>query len=295
VDKLRAITFFCSTVETKSFVAAAQLLDVTPSALSKLVGVLEKGLGFTLFNRSTRHLSLTIEGAAYYERCKQVLQDLEEAELAASQGRATPRGTLRVGLHPALRAVAMSGMRTFLDSCPELRVETITTNSPAMLLKGGLDVMVRIGDMADSGLIAHRVGTAEFCVCASSAYLRAQGRPKEPQDLAKHQAIIYAMPDEEPSTSWEFIKANARCLVSVPIRLVVRDGVGGIDAAIKGCGILRPFAIAAKEAVSSGQLEVVLSDWSSAKFGVFAAYPKSRVVPAKVQAFLGHMQRTLSH
>ncbi len=286
MDKLRAITFFCSTVEAKSFVAAAQLLDVTPSALSKLIGVLEDGLGFTLFNRSTRHLSLTSEGAAYYERCKQVLQDLEEAELAALQGRTKPKGTLRVGLHPALRAVTMNGMRGFLDAYPELRIETITSNAPTRLLTGGLDVMLRIGDVADSGLIARQVGSAEFVVCASSAYLRARGAPKHPQDLAKHEAILYAMPDEEPSTNWHFTRGDSRCVVSVPGRVIIRDGIGGIEAAIKGCGIFRPFGIAVREAVALGQLQLLLSDWSSGRSDVFALYPKSRAVPAKVQAFV---------
>ena len=290
LDKLRAITFFCRTVEAKSFAAAAQSLVVTPSALSKLISALEQDLKFTLFNRSTRHLSLTVEGAAYYERCKQILQDLEEAELTALQGHARPRGTLRVGLHPALRLATLIRMRSFLDANPDLKVETITTNAPTMLLTGGLDVMLRIGDMADSGLIARQLGWAEFVVCASPAYLRAWGKPTQPQDLFHHQAIIYAIPDEEPSTNWEFTKGEARCVVTVPTRLIIRDGVGGIDAAIKGCGIIRPFRIAAKEAVSAGQLEVILPEWSSGKLAAFAVFPKSRAIPAKVQAFVEFAQ-----
>ena len=274
--------------------AAAKLLDVTPSALSKLIGSLEQDLGFTLFNRSTRHLALTLEGSAYYERCKQVLQDLEEAELAALQGHARPKGTLRVGVHPGLRAAMMMGMRTFLDANPELRIETMTTNAPATLLTGGLDVMLHVGDMADSGLVARKLGSAQFVVCASPAYLCVWGTPKQPQDLARHQAIIYARPDEEPSTNWEFTRGETRIVVSVPIRLVMRDGVGGIDAAIKGCGIVRSFEIATREAVSAGQLELLLSDWSSGRLGVFAVYPRSRAVPAKVQAFLEFGQRILS-
>jgi LysR family transcriptional regulator for bpeEF and oprC len=275
-------------------VAAAKLLDVTPSALSKLIASLEQDLGFTLFNRSTRHLSLTVEGSAYYERCKQVLQDLEQAELAALQGRTRPKGTLRVGVHPGLRSAMMIGMRTFLDANPELRIETITTNAPAMLLTGGLDVMLHVGDMADSGLVARKLGSAQFVICASPDYLRVWGTPKQPQDLARHQAIIYARPDEEPSTNWEFIRGDTRHVVSVPIRLVMRDGVGGIDAAIKGCGIVRSFEIATREAVSAGRLELLLSEWSSGRLGVFAVYPKSRAVPAKVQAFLEFGQRILS-
>jgi LysR family transcriptional regulator for bpeEF and oprC len=155
--------------------------------------------------------------------------------------------------------------------------------------------MLRIGDMTDSGLVGRRLGRAEFVVCASPAYLRKWGKPMEPQDLSHHQAIIYAMPDEEPSTQWKFVKGEVRRDVTVPVRLIIRDGVGGIEAASKGCGILRPFEIAARDAISAGQLEVVLPGWSSGKLAVFAVFPKSRGgIPSKVQAFVDFAQHTLS-
>ena len=160
-----------------------------------------------------------------------------------------------------------------------------------MLLTDGLDVVLRVGEMADSGLVARKLGCAEFVVCASPDYLRAWGTPKRPQDLTRHRAIIYARPDEEPSTNWEFTAGDARLVVSVPIRLVIRDGVGGIDAAIKGCGIVRPFASTTREAVDKGELELLLPDWSSGRLDVFAVYPKSRTVPARVQAFVEFMQQ----
>jgi LysR family transcriptional regulator for bpeEF and oprC len=152
---------------------------------------------------------------------------------------------------------------------------------------------LRIGDMADSGLVARHLGWAEFVVCASPAYLREWGKPTQPQDLARHQAIIYAMPDEGPSVQWDFAKGDARCAVTIPIRLIIRDGVGGIDAAVNGCGILRPFGIAVEDVVSAGQLELLLPGWSSGSVAVFAVFPKSRAVPAKVQAFVEFAVRML--
>ena len=163
-----------------------------------------------------------------------------------------------------------------------------------MLLTAGLDIILRVSDMADSGLVARRLGSAEFVVCASPAYLRVMGTPKQPQDLAKHEAIIYARPDEEPSTNWRFTRGDTRLVVSMPIRLVMRDGVGGIDAAIKGCGIVRSFEITTREAVAAGQLSRLLSDWSTGSLSVFAVYPGSRAVPAKVQAFVEFVQQILS-
>src|SRR6516162_5472709 len=129
MDKLRAMTFFCRAVESKSLAAAAQALDVVPSALSKAISALERDLGFALLNRSTRGLSLTEEGALYYERCRQIIADVEAAESIGRNGEAQARGTLRVGMHPALRYAMMTTLQPFLDAHPDLTVETVITNS----------------------------------------------------------------------------------------------------------------------------------------------------------------------
>ena len=293
MDKLRAITFFCRTVEAKSFAAAAHSLDVVPSALSKTITALERELGFTLFNRSTRKLSLTEEGDAYYTRCRTVLQELEEAETLARGGRAQPRGFLRVGMHPALRSVMFPEMRRLLDSHPQVRLETFITNSPAALLDQSLDVVLCIGKLADSTLMARRLGWAEFVVCAAPEYLRRWGEPRTPHDLAQHRAIIHARPDEEPSTQWEFTRGKVREAVSVQVRMIVRDGVGLVDAGAGGGGVIRPFEIAARRHLASGSLKVLIPDWSSTRHPVYAAFSNSRNVPAKVRVFLEFAQALL--
>ena len=154
MDKLRAMRFFCRVAEARSFAAAAKSLEVVPSAMSKVVAALEHDLGFRLMNRSTRGLSLTDEGAAYYEQCRQILQDIEEAEGVGRTGRASARGTLRIGMHPAMRYLAMIGMSRFLEDQPGLKVETVTTNAPATIANEGLDLVLHIGRLADSSLVA---------------------------------------------------------------------------------------------------------------------------------------------
>jgi DNA-binding transcriptional LysR family regulator len=178
MDKLRGITFFSRTVEAGSFTAAAHALDVVPSALSKTITALEKVLGFTLFNRSTRKLSLTAEWEAYYKRCRELLLQLEKAEAIARDGGLRPQGTLRVGMHPALRSLVLSEIRRMLESAPQLKIETCITNSPAAVLDSGLDVVLCIGPLADSTLLARRLGWAEHVVCASPEYLRRWGEPE---------------------------------------------------------------------------------------------------------------------
>ena len=285
MDKLRALTLFCRAVEAKSFAAAAQSVDVVPSALSKTIAALERELGFTLFNRSTRRLSLTVEGDAYYARCRQLLSELEEAETVARGGGARPQGTLRVGMHPALRSFVFPDIYRLLDTNPQMRIETFITNSPTALLDSGLDVLLRIGEMADSSLSARRLGTAQFIVCAAPDYVRRWGEPKQPRDLAQHRAIIPARPDEEPHTRWEFVRGKERQIVSVPVRMVIRDGVGLVDAGIGGGGVLRPFDVAARRQVAAGTLKILMPDWSSRPHPLYAVFPTSRQLPAKVRAF----------
>jgi len=286
MDKLRGITFFSRTVEAGSFAAAANALDVVPSALSKTITALENELGFTLFNRSTRRLSLTVEGEAYYQRCRDLLRELEEAETVARRGSLRPQGTLRVGMHPALRSLVLADARRLLASAPQLKIETFITNSPAAVLDSGLDVVLCVGRLADSTLVARRLGWAQHVVCAAPDYLRRWGEPSRPHDLAQHRAIIPARPDEEPNTRWEFTRGRERHVVSVDVGRVVRDGIGLVDAGAGGGGVLRPYEFSARPYIAAGSLKVLMPDWSSSRHPVYAVFPKARHVPAKVRVFL---------
>lgn len=294
MDKLRGITFFCRTVEAKSFAAAAQSLDVVPSALSKTIAALERQVGFTLFNRSTRRLALTVEGAAYYRACRQLLAELEETEARARGGHVHPRGTLRVGMHPALRALVFPELTKLIEAHPDLNVETVITNSPTAVLDSGLDVVLRIGEAADSTLIARRVGWASFVLCASPDYIRRRGAPSCPRDLERHEAIIYARPDEEPNTAWTFTRGTEREVVNVRVRMIARDGIGLIDAGVGGAGVLRPYETAARRQLADGQLQLLLPDWSSRREPIYATFPNSRQVPAKVRAFVDFAEALLT-
>lgn len=286
MDKLRALRFFFQAVESGSFAAAAHALDVVPSALSKTIMALEGDLGFTLFNRSTRKLALTVEGETYYSRCRQALETLEDAEALARGAIVEPQGTLRVGMHPALRAVVLGHTGRLLEANSRLKLETLITNSPPAVLDRGLDVVLCIGSLPDSTLIGRQLGWARFVVCASPDYLRRHGEPKRPEDLARHRAVIFARPDEEPNTRWEFIRGSERRVVSVPVGMVIRDGVGLVDAGAGGAGVLRPYEIAARHHISAGRLRILMPEWSGTKHPVFAVFPRSRQVPAKVRAFL---------
>ena len=294
MDKLRAMKFFCRVTEARSFSAAAVSLDVVPSALSKAIAALEHELGFALLNRSTRGLSLTEDGATYYERCRQIILDIDEAESTGRGGVARARGTLRVGMHPSLRFEMLTRLGAFLDSEPDLKIETVITNSPAAVVDEGLDIVLHVGQLADSSLLARQIGWTRSLVCASPAYLAAAGEPRHPEQLARHPAVIYARHDEDANTRWTFTRNDERCEVEVLVRAVVRDGIGVIDAVLGGCGIARPFELAARNGLKTGQLREVLPDWAGERHSVHAVFPsKAGLRSAKVQHYVAYLENLL--
>jgi len=286
MDKLRAIKFFCRAVEMKSFASAAHALDVPPSVVSRVISALETDLGCRLFNRTTRRLALTEAGAGYYEGCLRLLAGLEQADASARAGSAQPVGTLRLGYHPAFRAMLGRGLGRFLSANPNVGVELALTNSPTALVDGGLDVVLRIGRVADSTFIAKQLGWSSFVTCAAPGYLDRHGRPGHPRDLAQHRAIIPGRRDEEPFTRWSFSRGKDRQIVTVPVGLVARDGVGLTDCAIGTAGVTQLYDVAARHHIESGELEAILPNWSSGRQPVIAVLPSRRSVPAKVRAFL---------
>lgn len=286
MDKLRALKFFCRVVEAKSFASAAYVLDVPPSVLSKTISSLEADLRFTLFNRSTRRLSLTEAGTAYYDYCRQLLIDLEEAETLARDGTVRPAGTLRIGFHPAFRLLLCRRIGEFLGANPSVNVELAITNSPATLLDEGLDVVLRVGAIADTSFVARELGSTVLLPCATPAYLDRYGRPLHPRELIAHRAIIPGRRDEDPFTRWTFSRNGEREVVTVPVRVVVREGVGLVPSALAGVGVAQIYDLVAHPYIVSGELEGILADWSLARQPIYAVIPSRRNVPAKVRAFI---------
>lgn len=265
---------------------------MVPSALSKAISALERELGFKLMHRSTRKLALTEEGSAYYEQCRHLLEGLEEAEAQALKGRNSARGTLRVGVHPALRFLLLSQCGRLLDAHPALKLETVITNTPGAVLDEGLDVVLRIGKLPDSGLVSRHLGWTRSVVCASPTYLAIRPEPRHPRELIQHRAAIYARRDEEPNTRWQFKRGGQSHSVDVPVGFIARDGIGLVDTLLGGSCIGRPFDFAVRSHVASGALKALLTDWTSERLAVYAVLPQSqRQTLAKVSVFLEFTRR----
>jgi LysR family transcriptional regulator for bpeEF and oprC len=287
VDKMRGISWFCRVVEAGSFVAAARSIDVVPSALSKTLAALERELGFPLLHRSTRRLALTEEGAIYYDRCRMLLVDLEETEASARDGKQKPRGMLRVGLHPAFRGLTLRALGKLLDDQPDLRIETVITNSISAVLEERLDLLIHVGELASCGMISQRIADSKSVVCASPAYLAARGEPRHPRDLVHHRALVFNRQDEAPNAKWAFARDDERLVIEVPVRLTSRDGVGLIDAMVGGCGIGRTSEFPVRQFVDSNVLKVLLPGWEGRTLPVHAVWPSNGArMSAKTQVFL---------
>jgi len=291
MDKLRAIKFFCRVVEAKSFAAAAHDLDIVPSVLSKVVAALEAELGLKLLNRTTRRVAVSETGARYYEQCKQLLTQLEEAEAVARDSSAEPIGLVRAGMHPAIGSLLIDRIAEFFDRHPQVRIERTLTNKPSAIVEDGLDVVVAIGELVDSTLTAQRLGSTEAFICASPPYLAKFGCPAKPTDLDGHRIIIPARRDEISFTHWTFSRGREHQAVIVPATFIDRDGSNIARAGVAGAGIIRVFEVSARVFLRQGSLVRILEPWSCGTAPIFAVLPSGKHVPGKVRAFVEFVRK----
>ena len=296
MDKLRSMEYFITVAEKRSIAAAANLLEVSPSAVSRVIAAFESGLGFTLFHRTTRRLSLTVDGAIYLERCRQILQDLEEAETEGRQKRRTPTGTVKVGMHPAFRNAFFGEIASFFKKNPELRVETKIGNSPSILFDEGFDVLIRAGDLVDSSLVARPIGWLEMVVAASPRYLAQYGEPKTPADLEHHRWALPARIDNVLGSSphWEFFRKGERCVVTVTSYVTVRDGIGLPETVVGGGGIACLYSIAFLRPICEGLVNPILTDWRVPGRPVYAVFPTARAITPKTLAVVEYVSGLVS-
>ncbi|HEX7924774.1 MAG TPA: LysR family transcriptional regulator [Bradyrhizobium sp.] len=293
MDKLRAIRCFCRVAETRSFAAAAHDLDVVPSVLSKTIASLEKEIAFRLLNRTTRHVSLTEDGARYYDRCKRLLVELDEAERLTRKGMNRPVGRLTLGLHPALNHILMSRVDEFLAKYPEIALETTTSSVVSTLIEDRLDVLVTIGDLPNSNFGMQRIGTSHFVLVATKDYLRLNGVPQTPADLASHSIIVSSRRDSPSFVQWTLTRGNKTETIYAPARLVSREGIHMREACLSGAGVGRMFEVVARPLIADGDLTQVLSEWSLDSFPIQAVFPSSKDVPAKARVLVNFLRAIL--
>ena len=288
---LNEIVVFANVVSAGSFAAAARSLDIPRSTVSRKVADLEERLGARLLQRTTRKLSLTDVGRAYYRHAERVVAEVEEAELSITRLQDVPRGLLRITaplnfdhLGPLVAA--------FLSLYPEVQIKMICTDRTVDLIQEGCDVAIRAGRLADSALIARRLGTLESFVVASPAFLEAGGAPAIPADLAHFDCLVFGAGTER--SAWRLSRAGEEIQVSVRVRYMVNDFEMLRAAAVAGLGIsIVPAHLAASD-LREGRLIRVLQGWSSRDAPIHAVYPSSRHLSPTLRAFLEHLERAMN-
>jgi LysR family transcriptional regulator for bpeEF and oprC len=287
MDKLRGITCFVHSVNAGGFSAAAKKLLVTPAAVSKAVALLERELGVELLHRTTRHVSLTAEGAQYYDHCRALLGSLSELESGLAGSRSRPRGKLTIGMPPMIaRYCIMPALPTLLASYPELEVRATTIFQSSDMLLEGLDVFFCVGQMVDSQLVARKVAQTRMVVCASPDYLARAGVPRVPADLARHDCLIYLRAGRLLD-HWRFEKDGQEQLVSAKSVVIGDDRDGLIAAAVAGAGVLRAPDLFIRSFLTSRQLTPILTDWHGlGSPPIYVVYRKSQRRYPKVQVFV---------
>jgi LysR family transcriptional regulator, regulator for bpeEF and oprC len=287
MEDFSAISTFVRVVEAKSFAAAAAQLEMTPSGVSRAVARLETQLGARLLFRSTRSLRLTDDGASFYARCKEILNDLTEATEALGHARSHPVGRLRVAAHSAIgRAALIPNLAEFEMRYPDIRLELAMCDYHFDLNEEGYDCAIRMGELEDSNLIARKLGYFNNVLCAAPAYLRKHGAPRSIDDLKQHRCINYVFPSTGKPYQWQFDTPSGRVDLDIDAHMLINDTESVIQAAVAGLGIIQiPHCLAAS-ALAKGQLEIVMTDTISTGSALWIVYPQKRHLSARVQAFI---------
>jgi DNA-binding transcriptional LysR family regulator len=295
LDRLTGMAVFVKVVDAASFAAAARHFGMSPGMVSRHVQGLEERLGVRLLNRTTRHVSATEVGQNYYERCLHILSQLEEADLAASELQKAPRGLLRItapvsfGLHHLAPAIS-----DYLAMYPEVSVEMSLDDPCVDLLEQRFDLAVRLGRLADSSLMARKLCAIETVLCASPEYLKKNGAPQTPADLAAHNCLVYTK--AIPQSVWQFSdRTGAEELIHISGHFLSNSGDALVTLARKGAGVVLAPDYIVEDDLQAGRLVRLLPGYAAHDTPVYAVYPHSRFLSAKTPTFIDFLAGRFAH
>lgn len=285
MDKLEAMTAFVKVVALGSYAEAGRSLGLTRSSVSKAVMELEQLLGVRLLDRTTRRVSATEAGLAYYQSCLDILSRVEETELQVSRLHDEPRGVLKVNAPMSFGVLYLGpAVAQFMARYGDLKIELSLSDRLIDPLEEGVDVTVRIGRLADSSLIARKLAPARVMLVASPAYLKASGVPKSAEDLAQHRCLTYG--HTTMLQRWQLTYSGEAVSVAVNSALCSNNGDVLRSAALAGQGIaLLPTFLVGPD-VKVGRLKAVLPGYTAAELGIYALYAPNRYLAAKTRVFV---------
>jgi LysR family transcriptional regulator for bpeEF and oprC len=307
MNRLQAMEVFTRVVDAASFTRAAEQMGLPKATVSTLVRQLEARLGLRLLNRTTRRVNLTVEGAAYYERCVRILADVEDSEHAIAGTRTALQGLLRVEVGAVFgRRLLVPALPEFFALYPGIRLELGCSDRVVDAVEEGVDCFVRVGPPPAMGLVAQPVGVIDLLYCASPAYLAARGVPTHPDDLVAHDVVGYfasryrqAGPrgveiveaDHLSSrhgqgATWNFNRGDTRLELGLDGPFAVNDSEAYLEAGLAGLGVIQMTTFMAEDALREGRLVRLLPEWRPDPLPLYVMYPESRRLSAKVRVLV---------
>lgn len=284
MDRFEAMRVFCSVIEAGGFAAAAERLGMSTSAVSRHVAQLEAHLDVRLLNRTTRRMNPTEEGYAYFERCTQLLADLEETEATLSGEARRPRGRLRLTAPIALAALRLApAFAAFSQRYPEVTLDIVLSDNLADFTEEGLDLAIRVGRVGSENLVARRIGETELLIAASPAYLQRAGTPLSPAELSRHACFTYAY--SAAGNQWQFADKEGQPVnVRIGGPINANNGMLLAEMAVAGGGIVHAPCFILQPLIARGLLRRLLPDWGAQRLPIHVVYPTRRHLSAKVRA-----------
>ncbi|MBE0151417.1 LysR family transcriptional regulator [Serratia sp. PL7] len=286
MESLTSILSFVKTAESLSFVSAARAIGISATAVGKNVARLEASLNVRLFQRSTRKVSLTVEGEMFYERCRKILDDLQDAEAMLSHSVQAPRGRLRVSLPTIGYRFLLPMMPDFRKAYPEVELELDFNDQLVDLINDGFDVVIRSGDLADSRLMSRRLGPFRFVLCAAPGYLERKGRPEKLLDLELHDCLRYRFVTTGKIMDWTLTSDPEITQLRLNSSLTLNNMEAMLTATIDGHGIAYMPDFLVKEALAVGDIETLLDAHTKDQGFFWALWPSSRHLSPKIRVFV---------
>ncbi|MGN6311910.1 MAG: LysR family transcriptional regulator [Xanthobacteraceae bacterium] len=285
MDRIETMQAFVTVADHKGFAPAARKLGLSASAVTRMVAALEERVGARLLQRTTRSVMLTDAGERFLERARRILADVEEAEGAVRAERTQPTGRLVVSAPLGFgRRHVTPLMSTYLKRYPDVAGDLRLSDRMVNLVEEGVDIAVRIGHLPDSSLVARAVGDMRRMVVASPDYLAAHGEPRHPSEIAAHRTVHFGALSAAPD--WRFVEDGREVRVACAPRFTTNSADAAIFHAEQGGGLTRVLAYQAAEGLAGDRLKAVLTDYEIAPLPIHLVYPTSRLLSAKVRAFV---------
>lgn len=286
MDRIQAMQVFTRVVDANSFTRAAETLGMPRASVTTIIQNLEAFLGVRLMHRTTRRLSLTPDGAAYYEHCVKIITEIAEADASFQAGNRKPSGALRVHMPSALgRRIVIPSLATFHQRYPDITLDLGLSDRPVDPIEEGVDCMLRIGPLEDSSMVARRIGMLKRVTCASPSYLARHGEPKNIESLSTHRAVNFRAAHGGRPIPWVFVIDGKPVEVKMESLVSVNDSDAYVTCAVEGFGLIQPTLFMALPHLLDGTLKEVLPGLNPKPKPISIVYPHNRHLSAKVRAF----------